>query len=119
MAVAVAPVDVLEQLTLDRLVIRIVGAADDKAADRGEVAFDPVEPGAVGRQQDKLGVVVWHPCEHVRGGVGGEVVADDVESLVEVVEVAQLGEEAEEISAGAAAPVDAVQPIGVKVIAAE
>jgi hypothetical protein len=83
------------------------------------VALDPVEPGAVGRQQDELCVVFGQPGEHVRGRVGGEVVADDVRLLVERVEVAQLAEEAEEVGAGTAAAVVAVQPVVLEVVAAE
>ena len=86
---------------------------------RSEVAFDPVEPEAVGRQQQELCVGVWQPGEHVRRGVSGKVVADDVEPLVAVVEIAQLAEEVEEVGTGAAAPLQAVQPVGVEVVAAE
>lgn len=115
----VAPVDVAEQLALDRVVVGIVGAADDEAAHRGEVALDPVEPGAVGRQQDELGVVVGQPRVDVRGRVRGEVVEDEIEPFVKRVERAQFAQEAEEVGAGAAAAVEAVQEVVFEVVAAE
>jgi hypothetical protein len=104
---------------LDRVVVGVVGAADDEAAQGGEVALDSVEPGAVGREEHELGVVVGQPRLDSGGGVGREVVDDAVEALVEWVEAAQLGEEVEEVGAGAAAAVEAVQQIVFEVVAAE
>ena len=49
----------------------------------------------------------------------GEVVADDVRPLVERVDPAQLGEEAEEVGAGAPAPIEAVQEVVLEVVVAE
>jgi len=103
-AVLVAPVDVAQQLALDGFVVGVIGALDDEATNGGEVALDPVEPGAVGRQEHELGVVVFEPGEDGGSRVGGEVVADDVQALLAGVEVAQLGEEVEEVTRGAAAP---------------
>jgi len=108
-AVVVAPVDVAEEFLLDRFVVGVVGAGDDEAADGGEVALDPVEPGAVGGEQHELCVVLRQPRLYVCGGVAGEVVADDVQPLVAVVALTQPAEEVEEVGAGAASAVDAVE----------
>ncbi len=85
----------------DRLVVGVVGAGDHEAAQCGEVALDPVEPGAVGRQQHELGVVACEPPLDVGGRVRGEVVADDEEPLLGRVAATEIAEEAEEVSARA------------------
>jgi hypothetical protein len=59
----------------------MIGAVQREVAQGGELGFDPVQPGSVGRQEDELDVVGRGPGQDVRVFVRGKGVQYDVQLL--------------------------------------
>src|SRR5437763_13201112 len=57
----------------------VVAAVEGEVADRGELAFDPVQPGCVGGCVDQLDVVGRAPRGDLVFAVGSVVVADEIQ----------------------------------------
>lgn len=94
---AVSPDDVAADHAALFLVVGVVGAVEGEVAQGGELGFDAVEPGAVGRGVDDLDVVRCRPgadpLASLRGQVRGEVVTDDRDTDPRRVEAAQVAAE--------------------------
>lgn len=48
----------------------------------GELAFNPIEPGSIGRREIELNVVFLGPCQHFVFEMGFVVVQNDVERFI-------------------------------------
>lgn len=56
-----------------------IGVVETELPDLGELAFDAIEPGSIGRRPDQANIVISCPTSYFRAFVRGEVVQNKID----------------------------------------
>ena len=77
----VTPAQIGVEASGEHYVAGVVGVVEHEVAQRTEMTFDGIGPGAVGRGEAQLDAVLGAPVPDRLGLVGREIVQDDVDGL--------------------------------------